>query len=163
MTGALFGPAIATAGVAGAVDLVDDTIRGTRNATWRLGANGKTLRNGAVGFPWIIPQVGMDQFEVRADLQVGGSALDVSDHGTGVWIWALEAPMWGYANDNPKAGKLDVQIRLRSDGTVVDTAVIELTTDGVQPGTGGGGGGGGGGLPSYPPPDLPRDQASSNL
>lgn len=163
MSGIFLGPLFASAGsIAGAVALADETLHGARNAVWRLGANGFTYRNGVQAYPWITPQSGMDQFDVRADLQAGGSALDVNDHGTGVWILAIEAPQWGYANDAAKAGKLDLQIRRRSDLSIVSTATIELTTDGVAPGTGGGGGGGGGGgLPPYPPADLPRDEAGS--
>jgi hypothetical protein len=132
----------------GVVDLADDEIDGVRNAHWKLGADGFTYRNGTKGFTWLNPQTGMDQYEILVDLGVGADPLTLNA-GLGAWLSPVLNPEWGYGGAGDAAtGSIDVQIRQVSDGSVVDTATITLTTEGTISG---------GGVPRYPGDGNPNN------
>lgn len=155
MSGIHASPLYAGGGVAGTVNVPDDSIEfGTLKAVWQLGADGLIYKNDVWQYAWITPQSGMDQFEIRVDRRPGADAFD-DNPGEGVWLSAVISPEWGYRGEGTeKGGTFDVQVRRASDAVVVDTAVIYLHKDGVR-GTGGGLTGGGGGGTGFGGGEIP--------
>ena len=76
-------------------------------------------------FSWIDPQVGMDQFDVRATL-LSGPAPPIGTLNT--WLNLGTDRTWGYdpSDGDDHTTKLTVEIRNSSSGGVLDSAIITL-------------------------------------
>lgn len=121
----------------GGVDIKADTVKSTLQditeiAVWKISNDGFTYKDrgyepeGFVqSFSWIDPQVGMDQYDVRATL-ISGPAPPIGTLNT--WLNLGTDRSWGY---DPSDGyyhmtKLNVEIRNSSSGGVLDSAIITL-------------------------------------
>lgn len=129
VNGFLFGGGAAP----GTVNLVDDSVTGTRYTQWTIGFDGFTYKRtsagaAAIDVAWISPQVGMDQFEVRATVLSG----DTPPGFIGTWLSLASSWTWGWtAEDSPKGCDLTIEIRGAVDHVVVDSATITLTNSGT--------------------------------
>lgn len=122
-------------GSASPVSSLDDSVVGRTYVQWTIAADGFTYKRKNVAplfqaGPWINPQSGMNQYEVRATLEDGDTPLGTLD----VWLnlgtdrtWSLSAP------DDDKSCNLTIEIRRASDAVVVDTMTISLFASGTVP------------------------------
>lgn len=150
MAGILLGPRYSPAGGGGSVSLGSDNIFGPGAiVAWQIRSTGFVYYFDTFtkqGQAWINPQVGMELYECKADLEPGSNGLASFSSATGVWIPCSSGPQWGYNSSLPKMGQLNVSIRRIADGAMMVTDVpIYLETAGST--AGGEGGGGGGPLP----------------
>lgn len=127
-------------GGSGTVDIQTRTIEADNNdPEWRISSDGFTyvfLGGPVQDLTWIVPQNGMSLYDVRATWLSGnvptGSALSTwlplsADR---TWIW-----------EGSQTSRINVEIRLSSTGSILDSAIIKFHVPFV------GGGGGGGQIP----------------
>jgi hypothetical protein len=117
---------------ASGVVFAGDSCVGTRNAVWTLSFNGYIYKQTDSGFaaqsgPWIVPQVGMSDYEVRATLLdgFGGGTLDT-------WLDLGAGQSWGFTNrDTDREGTLLIEIRRKSDHVVVASGNVTIFATGT--------------------------------
>jgi hypothetical protein len=114
------------AGPAGVVDINAEWIYGTE-ATYTLDDDGFAYRIGdGSGVSWIEPQVGMENYEVRASY-LSGNTLPSGPLGS----WVAIPQTWTVPDINRQV-KLLIEIRVIATGSIVDSAEINLISQSIS-------------------------------
>lgn len=130
-------PATLTVGSSGGggggspVTFSGDSIFGTKYAVWTLGFDGyiyKQHNSGAAvqAGPWIVPQIGMSNYEVRATLTDGNTPSGV------IGTWSDVGGQWGFTNvTTDHSCDLLIEIRNKSDHTVIASGNVSIFAAGT--------------------------------
>lgn len=117
----------------GAVALADASVVGTQYGQWTIGSDGFTYERHTSGaavqdVDWINPQSGMSLYECRATVAGG----DIPPGTIGSWLDLAASWTWGWtAQTTEKSCTLTIEVRRKSDLTVVDTANVDLFVSGI--------------------------------
>jgi hypothetical protein len=100
---------------------------GTASATYSLNSAGTYSSTGEAGGVWISPQVGMDQFEVRATLNSG----TLTSGTVGAWLSLGTTRSWNNTSSTVpgQSANLTVQIRRIGDTAVLASATVTVTAE----------------------------------
>lgn len=114
--------------------LYNDSVTGSTYAQWTIGYDGWTYKrrtSGASfrGQAWLSPQIGMNNYEVRATVASG----DVPPGTIGAWLDLGASHTWGWANQlTQKSCELTIEIRRKADAVVVSTVTISIFVAGIE-------------------------------